>query len=669
MTETPLIKSNWLYFFFEDQSNQFFKFIHFQNLICLLRHYAPMHLNTVHNSRSRLIKGGVFPRPRSHCNAAIIDPFYLCSLSFVLCNRKMKRPRPTQLFSGSDSDSDVVPTRSRFKPSPSPSTHPPNDAARTSTDQPDSLDAFMSSLQSTTTAPCPKASAQQKSPHPATFTSSDDEDEKPTISEMRDHASDCEQTASRRNPDQPQLNLPPIDYSLQPGPPVQHLKFSAPSHLETDSEVIASQLSALRANVHNGIAPIIPSFQDISPPAPENLVHLLSMAFPDPTPVQAITFPFTFCQRDLVAVAQTGSGKTLAYAVPLLCHVAAQSGSSRSGRGPAGLVIVPTRELALQITEVLGEYGKHVGASACCVVGGVPKYEQHKQVRDGGAAIIVCTPGRLIDILRLRACRMSRCSFVVLDEADRMLDMGFGPQVRTVLSQIRPDAQRAFFSATMPTFVKRLAADFLNNPVHVSLTGANGRRAPAMVNENVTDCFLCFDSDNDRKQWLLDNLARFVQTGLVIVFCTTRGDSAALANIIRGIGMPAACIHGETEQLDREGLLRMFRAGELPLLVTTDLSARGLDIDDVHSVVNYGCAKSWEWHVHRVGRTGRAARKGNAYTLMDCNSRADVSFAVEAVAILRKDNRDIPSALSKLLSSQDTTRESQSRMRGRRPKK
>lgn len=584
----------------------------------------------------------------------------------------MKRPRSQRMMFSqqSDSDSDAAPTSSRLKSFCA--SHPPLPAA--AVDQPDSLDAFMSTLtQPALTASCPDSVPPPPNTRtPLSFSSSDEDNCKPTraVASLSDHEQPHSPSQTTQPPSQQPLILPRIDFSSQPSPEVNRLQFSPPSHLDIDPAAITSKLSSFRATVRNGTAPILTSFDDLSPPAPQPLVNLLSTSFPAPTPVQAITFPFLFSGRDLIAVAQTGSGKTLAYALPLLTHVSCQRGSSRSGRGPVGLVVAPTRELALQISDVLNDFGKHASVSSCCVVGGVQKYAQYKQVHDGGAGIIVCTPGRFIDMLRMRACRMLRCSFVVLDEADRMLDMGFGPQVRTIFSQIRPDAQRALFSATMPDFVKRLASRVLNDPVHVSLTGANGRRATSMVNENVKDTFICFDSDIDRRKWLLDHLSDLLQSGLVIVFCARRDDSAALANVIRGIGMPAACVHGETEQMDREGLLRMFRAGELPLLVTTDVSARGLDIADVGNVVNYGCAKSWEWHVHRVGRTGRASRTGTAYTLMDRMSRTDGIFACEAVEVLRKDKRSIPSALLELeASSQDTGKERNSRGRGRRHKK
>lgn len=476
------------------------------------------------------------------------------------------------------------------------------------------------------------------------FVCSDDEQIYPVAQNISPNE---EGKPSLHPPSSPRLSL--ANFNSQSLPQVKRLHLQA-SHDATNRESVSSQLKFLRASVCNGVLPPTASFHYMSPPAPKALADLISGRFSHPTPIQAVSFPYSFTSRDIVAIAQTGSGKTVAYAFPLITHVAAQLGSSRGGRGPVGLVMVPTRELATQVSEVINELGQSVGVYSCCVIGGVSKYEQFKQIRDSGAGILVCTPGRLIDMLRMRACQMSRCSFVVMDEADRMLDLGFGPQVRTLLSQIRPDTQRALFSATFPGSLRSLVYDILHEPVTISLSGSSivspGESTHTMVNESVKEYYYSFADDIGRREWMLELLPTLVKDGLVIVFCNTRGDAALTANVIRRAGIPAICTHGETEQSDREMLLGMFRAGEVPILVTTDLSARGLDIDDVRSVVNYGCAKSWDWHVHRVGRTGRASQTGNAYTLMNRSSSSDVLFAREAVALLGKERRNIPSALA-----------------------
>lgn len=545
------------------------------------------------------------------------------------------------MFAPSDSDSDVPSFHSIKQSAPSTTgTHAPKPDGRTLTDHPDSLDAYMRTLQSSVVN-----STVVRYSKVTSKSSTSSEDEPVPITCPPSHNSD--RTPSSLQMEDRQLSLPPIDYSSQSLPPVNRLAFNPRCLSPENSITVVENVGSSPVSVRNGSAPILRVFDDLSPPSSRKLVDALSIAYPAPTPIQAVSIPHSLSGRDIIAIAQTGSGKTIAYSVPLLTHVAAQKGTSRSGNGPVGLVLSPTRELALQISQVLDEFGKCISVKTCYIVGGVPKFEQYKLVRDSGAAIFVCTPGRLIDMLRMRACRMNRCSFIVIDEVDRMLDMGFGAQVRTVLSQIRPDAQRALYSATLPKFVERLVSEFLNNPVHISITGGSNRQT-AMVTNNVKDCFYHFNNDSARQTWLVNHLASLVSEGLLIIFCSTRGESAALANILRATGIPTACIHGETEQADREELLRMFRENELPILVSTDLAARGLDIVGVQNVVNYGCAKSWEWHVHRCGRTGRASRKGNAYTLMDSTCRSDLAFARHAVDVLRREDRDVPKALEYL---------------------
>lgn len=553
------------------------------------------------------------------------------------------------MFSSSDNESDEVSLFSQAKTvsvgSPTHPIHRSQQSKKHSSSQScapdgqlDSLDVFMSTLQR-------ESHPNSKPLTLDTFEGSEDEQIN-AATQVLD--SDNEEKSSFCGILSPVLS--PVKFDIQTLPQVERHVFNDSSLKVVNSEAVSSQLNRFNASVRNGSLLPSPSFHHLSPPAPKALADFISDCFSSPTPIQAVSFPYTFSSRDIVAIAQTGSGKTVAYAFPLITHVLAQPGSSRAGRGPVGIVIVPTRELAIQVSQVVDRFGKTVGVFSCCVVGGVSKYEQFKQIRDSGAGIIVCTPGRLIDMLRMRACQMTRCSFVVIDEADRMLDMGFGPQVRTLLSQIRPDSQRALFSATFPGSVRQFGYDILDDPVTISMSGSSSiwfeKDTHTMVNDNVKERYFSFPDDNSRREWMVERLPALIQDGLVIIFCTTRGDAAFLANVIREKEFPAICTHGETEQSDRELSLSMFRAGEVPILVTTDMSARGLDIDEVRNVVNYGCAKSWEWHVHRVGRTGRASQIGNAYTLMVRSSSSDISFAREAVALLSREKRNVPSALA-----------------------
>lgn len=408
--------------------------------------------------------------------------------------------------------------------------------------------------------------------------------------------------------------------------------------------------------------PPLKTFNNTYPPLPPPLQSALH-PYPIPTPIQCAAIPPALLSRDVIAVSKTGSGKTLAYAIPLLAHTARQQQHqpqlNTRRPTPVALVLAPTRELAAQIGRVLRPLAAALRLAVALVVGGCSRFRQLKRVREKPADVLVCTPGRLADLVTAGGARANRggcllntCSFVVVDEADRMLDFGFEAQVRNILSMVRKDAQRLLFSATFPTFVRRLAAELLVKPVRLGIydhPGQGGRRDSqflSMVCDTVAERFvLVRGGEEGRVSWLLGCLKRLLADGLVIVFCSTRGTSAQLSNRIRATGVPAACIHGETEQSDREGLLGMFRKGEIGLLVTTDLSARGLDIVNVRTVINFECAKSWEWHVHRVGRTGRAGLTGSAFTLVCGDSKSDMAFVAEATRAYRSGRVMFPPGL------------------------
>lgn len=607
---------------------------------------------------------------------------------------EMKRARdaPSIFEQDSDSDGSCRPHRQRpfFTPFQPITDHTAptskNDAANVLPRQPepDSLDAFMSTLKED-----PATSTQPKEPGDVSQDESSD-DEFVVLREVpRERLEQAGQGAGAaaeeeegnldsimhesEPPMAKDLVLQPVDHSHRIYPSITLSGYTPlPKFSKLTDVQRVQRLSAMGAHVSGKGASVVPvdAFEDLKLVLPSALLELLGAMFEAPTSIQRVAIPVALEGGNVIGVAKTGSGKTVAYSVPLLCHVERQcTGGSGNGKGPTALVVAPTRELALQIAGVVKRLGEGIGVGVMCVVGGHAKYEQFKRLRDSGAEVVVCTPGRLIDMLKMKACGLGRCSFVVLDEADRMLDMGFGPQVDGILSQIRPDAQKLLFSATFPQSVAVLAKEYLL--VHTRITIGNtggmecrnggaslesegsrarrGKMAPAstipMVSENVTEMYLVFATEAEKESWLLERLDGFIQEGLVIVFCSSRGASAALANIVRTTGKPAACVHGETDPADREGLIHMFRAGELPLLITTDLTARGLDIANIKNVVNYGCAKSWDWHVHRVGRTGRATERGSAYTLICKSTKMDLSFVGQAIAAYRKSKLPIPSPL------------------------
>jgi ATP-dependent RNA helicase DDX42 len=417
-------------------------------------------------------------------------------------------------------------------------------------------------------------------------------------------------------------------------------------------------------------------FQDLALTLPNPLLGYLLTRYSNPTTVQRCVIPIALSGADLIAVAKTGSGKTAAYAIPLLAHVCSQNrrDAGMHGTGPTAIVIAPTRELAAQVSSVLRGFGNSVNIGVASVVGGVAKYEQFKHLRDGGASVIVCTPGRFIDMVRMKACSLASISFIVVDEADRMFGMGFGHQLHQVLSNVRPDAQKLFVSATFPKEVQNLASVYLSETVHL-FAGRSVRDGTfleseqqddivdvpgnskalvfnvPLVSDMVLESYVIVPSESSRLSWLVEHLPRILDRGLVIVFCATRGGTAALANQLRAQGHPTACIHGETEASDRTGLMSLFRKGEVKLLVATDVAARGLDIDMVRTVVNYEPAKNWDEHVHRSGRTGRAGVKGTAYTLLFPSCPRDVAFARAANSALRTAKVSVPAPLTDVLDA------------------
>lgn len=564
----------------------------------------------------------------------------------------MKRARPAPSMFTNDSDSDEATKRrpshlKRFsnivtKPDDISQTQESVTEITNVSPEEDTLDAFMNNLHSSG----PSLSKHRNSLFQKVRQHDSDSDDVNLRRRRPGQVGDEQQQNEDENEHARDLKLKPIDYSNVQLSKVAWSRYEPLPRLKLGTENLKVQLQLLGASLHNGRFVPLVSFEDLALELPKPLLSAILNAFATPTPIQKVAIPGVLAGRDMVGIAKTGSGKTAAYGIPLLSHVARQSGSSSRGAGPVAIVLSPTRELATQITSVLRRFDARPGV--LCVVGGHAKYEQFKRIRDSGAEVLVATPGRLIDMLKMRACGMTRCSFVVVDEADRMFDLGFTDQVRAIVSQLRPDSQRLLFSATFPKMVRGFAEEILRDPVRVEIKGAGGT---AMVNESVTEKYRSFLSDAERISWLLDAILRMREEGLVIVFCGTRGDAAAVANSIRRKGIAAACIHGETDAADREGLLKMFRSGEFPLLVTTDLSARGLDIEDVRNVVNYGCAKSWEWHVHRVGRTGRAGRKGTSWTLVVKGNKGDSAFLSDALRAYGRKGTSLPDGLGEIVDS------------------
>jgi ATP-dependent RNA helicase DDX5/DBP2 len=292
-------------------------------------------------------------------------------------------------------------------------------------------------------------------------------------------------------------------------------------------------------------------------------------------------------------VAKTGSGKTLAFMVPAILHINAQP-PLRLGDGPIALVLAPTRELACQIEEETRKVSGRCNLQVVCVYGGAPKPPQMRALR-AGTHICVATPGRLIDMLESRATNLLRVTYLVLDEADRMLDMGFEPQVRKICSQIRPDRQTLMFSATWPEEVRSLAATFMRSPVRIHIGSQQ-----LTANTDVAQHILVLPHDGEKSRALIDVIRR-VGRARVLVFTKTKKTCDDVMFDLKRAGFNSMAIHGDKEQVHRDRVLMRLRNEEDAILVATDVAARGLDVKNLEAVVNYDFPSNIEDYVHRIG--------------------------------------------------------------------
>jgi len=353
--------------------------------------------------------------------------------------------------------------------------------------------------------------------------------------------------------------------------------------------------------------------------------EIVNKGFDKPTAIQSQGWPIALSGYDLVGIAMTGSGKTLGYLLPAIIHINNQP-YLNEGDGPIALILAPTRELATQIQVIASEFGKSSKISNTAIYGGAPKGPQIKDL-EKGCEIVIATPGRLIDILEMGKTNLRRCTYLALDEADRMLDMGFEPQLRKIIDQIRPDRQVLMWSATWPKSVQRLAESFLKEYIHINI-GAQELHA----NHNIMQIVdVCNDSEKESKlARLLEEIAGD-SSSKILVFVETKRKADELTRLMRRDGYPAMCIHGDKEQKEREWVLGEFRSGNTAILVATDVAARGIDVDDVKFVINYDYPSNSEDYIHRIGRTGRKGNKGTAYTLFTPKNGAKAKDLVDVL--------------------------------------
>ncbi|XP_010420104.1 PREDICTED: DEAD-box ATP-dependent RNA helicase 46-like isoform X1 [Camelina sativa] len=377
------------------------------------------------------------------------------------------------------------------------------------------------------------------------------------------------------------------------------------------------------------VPPPLMSFEATGLP-PALLREVYSAGFSAPSPIQAQSWPIAMQNRDIVAIAKTGSGKTLGYLIPGFMHL--QRIHNDSQMGPTILVLSPTRELATQIQVEALKFGKSSKISCACLYGGAPKGPQLKEI-ERGVDIVVATPGRLNDILEMRRISLHQVSYLVLDEADRMLDMGFEPQIRKIVKEVPTKRQTLMYTATWPKEVRKIASDLLVNPAQVNI----GNVDELVANKSITQTVEVLAPME--KHTRLEQILRSQQPGSkIIIFCSTKRMCDQLArNLTRTFG--AAAIHGDKSQAERDDVLNQFRSGRTPVLVATDVAARGLDVKDIRVVVNYDFPNGVEDYVHRIGRTGRAGATGLAYTFF---GDQDAKHASDLIKILEGANQKVP---------------------------
>lgn len=379
---------------------------------------------------------------------------------------------------------------------------------------------------------------------------------------------------------------------------------------------------------------------------PDVLEEIRKQGFAKPSPIQCQAWPILLNGKDLIGIAQTGTGKTLAFLLPALIHIEGQETPRSERNGPNVLILAPTRELALQIEKEVNKYSYH-GIKAVCVYGGGSRKDQVNIVLKG-VEIVIATPGRLNNLVEANILNVAAVTYLVLDEADRMLDMGFEPQIRKVLLDIRPDRQTVMTSATWPQGVRRLAQSYMKNPIQIFV----GSLDLATVHTVAQKIYLV--DENEKTTMMYQFFREMTPTDKVIVFFGRKCKVDDIASDLALLGMSCQSIHGGREQSDREQALEDLKTGEVQILLATDVASRGIDIEDVTHVLNYDFPRDIEEYVHRVGRTGRAGRTGESIAFM---TRKNWSLAKELINLLEEAKQEVPSELYQMADRYEAWKE------------
>src|SRR5579884_134757 len=360
--------------------------------------------------------------------------------------------------------------------------------------------------------------------------------------------------------------------------------------------------------------------------SPEILRAVADAGYTTPTPIQQQAIPFVRAGHDLLGCAQTGTGKTASFALPMIDRLAA--GRARA-RMPRSLILEPTRELATQVEVAFETYGKYHKLSTALLIGGESFTDQERKL-DRGVDVLIATPGRLLDLFERGRVLLSDVRILVIDESDRMLDMGFIPDVERIVGLLPKQRQTLFFSATMPPEIRRLADAFLNEPVSIAV-------APPASPAETVEQFLVV-AEPSQKREALRRLIASEDVKNALIFCNRKRDVDILQKSLARHGLDAAALHGDMSQPKRTETLERFKAGDIRLLVCSDVAARGLDIQGLSHVFNFDVPYHAEDYVHRIGRTGRAGREGRAFTLAAPEDGKNVA------AIQKLIGKDIPAA-------------------------
>lgn len=474
-------------------------------------------------------------------------------------------------------------------------------------DDVDPLDAFMADLQTESKkGPGKSKAAAKNAQEPEAYFSDDDF----SFREKGDVGGPAQPTKRRKGKE-----LPTVDYSKLELEPIRKNFWVEPAELSALTEAEANEL---RLELDG----IKVSGKDVPRPVQkwaqcgltrQTLDIIEDMGYEKPTPIQMQALPTIMSGRDVIGVAKTGSGKTIAFLLPMFRHIKDQS-PLKDGEGPIGLIMTPTRELAVQIHRDCKAFLKTMGLRAVCAYGGAPISEQIAELKRG-AEIVVCTPGRMIDLLAAnqgRVTNLRRVTYVVLDEADRMFDMGFEPQVMKIFANMRPDKQTILFSATMPRIIDALTKKVLKSPVEVTVGGKSVVAAEIAQLVEVRD----EKSKFVRLLELLGNLYDEDEDARTLIFVERQEKADDLLKELMMKGYPCMSIHGGKDQVDRDSTISDFKKGVVPILIATSIAARGLDVKQLMLVVNFDAPNHLEDYVHRAGRTGRAGNKGTAVTFV-----------------------------------------------------